>query len=46
MATMGGRQERKPIKMLDTDYENYEIYYDCSEYAWFKTESFAVSSRT
>ena len=46
MATMGGRPKRHPIKMFDTDYENYEIYYDCTEFAGFKTESFAVSSRT
>jgi hypothetical protein len=46
MATMGGRPERHPIRVFYTDYENFDIYYDCSEFAGFKTESFAVTSRT
>ena len=46
MATMGGGSHRVPFKIFDTDYENYEIYYDCSQFGAMKTESFAVSSRT
>ena len=46
MATMGGGSHRIPFKIFDTDYENYEIHYDCSEFAGFKTEMFAVASRT
>ncbi len=46
MATMGGRPERSPIKVFYTDYENYEISYDCKEFAGMKTEYFGVSSRT
>ena len=46
MATMGGRPERHPIKMFDTDYENYEIYYDCKEYFGFKNQKSKVGKKS
>jgi len=47
-ATMGDwSSNRHPIKVFDTDYQNYEIYYDCSDYmgGLFKIESMAIGSR-
>ncbi len=29
MATMGGGSHRIPFKIFDTDYESYEIMYNC-----------------
>lgn len=46
-ATMGKSDKRLPFNILDTDYDNYEIYYSCSQYLrFFKYEQFSISART
>merc|ERR1719183_1056178 len=47
-ATMGSGTKRAPITVWHTDYENYDIMYDCKNHLGgrMKYESFAVSSRT
>merc|ERR1712167_376900 len=55
-ATMGShhckwakkKSHKIPFNILDTDYENYEIYYDCHNifFGWFHWSDFAVSGRT
>merc|ERR1711907_258267 len=47
MATMAGGSDRLPFGIFDTDYETYDIYYDCTDVAGglMKKESFAVATR-
>jgi hypothetical protein len=45
MASMEGSKDLEPFRILDSDYQNYDIFYDCSEFGAFKIESFSVSSR-
>ena len=46
MASMEGSPDLLPLRILDSDYQNYDIFYDCEEFGLFKTESFSVASRT
>jgi len=44
----GKWKELIPFNVLDTDYENYEVYYDCHNilFGLFKWTDFAVYSRS
>ena len=46
MATMGHSQHKHPFKMFATDYENYDIYYDCKSF-WgiFHASNLSITSR-
>ena len=48
MATMGGGSHRSPITVWNTDYDNFDIYYSCSNILKgnMKFEMFSVTSRT
>ena len=48
MATMGGGSHRSPITVWNTDYDDFDISYTCSEYldGKMKFESFSVAART
>ena len=47
MATMHGGSHRSPIRVFDTDYETYEIMYDCQEVLGgaMKMEMFSVTTK-
>ena len=47
MATMGGGSKRQPFKIWLTDYETFDITYDCRNLAsgLMKYETFSVSTR-
>ena len=47
MATMAGKPHRVPFKIFDTDYETYDIFYDCKDIAggMMKNEMFSVYTR-
>merc|ERR1711907_646510 len=45
-ATMEGGSHRSPIRVWETDYENFDIMYECSQHGWFKNEMFSVAART
>ena len=42
---MDGSDKVAPIKVWETDYENYDIQYYCIQMGMFKQEMFSVSSR-
>lgn len=44
MASMERSKDLEPFRILDSDYQNYDIFYDFSEFGAFKIESFSVSS--
>ena len=46
-ATMGGSDNKSPLSVLATDYDNYEVAYFCKDFAWgaWKYEDIAVRSR-
>ena len=44
-ATMGGRPERHPLKIFYTDYENFEISYNCSKWWGSAKEMLSINSR-
>ena len=47
MATMHGGSHRSPIHVFDTDYESYEIMYECADVlgGLMKNEMFSVTTR-
>ena len=46
MGDWGGSSH--PFNILYTDYDNFEIYYSCTDYLWglFKYEDLSITSRT
>mgnify|MGYP006112929713 CR=1 FL=1 len=43
---MGGGSHKNPIGIFATDYKNYDISYQCSDYwGMFKMENLAITSR-
>ena len=44
-ATMGESDKRSPFGIYDTDYETYEIMYNCEQMGWLKNEWFSVNTR-
>ena len=43
-ATMGGGSKKSPFSIFATDYENYDISYQCEQTwgGWYKTENLAI----
>ena len=43
---MGGSSKLNPLKVFDTDYENYDIYYDCWTFlGLFSADNLSISAR-